>query len=178
MQNCENLVWMDLEMTGLDPQIDRILEIAVIITDKNLNIIEEGPVLAIYQEIEKLNNMDDWNKRTHKNSGLIDRVIKSEITEAEAERICLDFISKYVPLGCSPLCGNSIWQDRRFLCSYMPKLESYFFYRNIDVSSLKEIVKRWKSDIFFEKKNKHSALSDIRESISELIFYRQNVMKI
>ncbi len=169
-----NLVWIDLEMTGLSPSRDRIIEIATIITDAHLNLIEEGPVMAISQPLTRLVKMDEWNTRTHTESGLVNRVRESELSESDAERITLKFIAKHVPGNHSPLCGNSICQDRRFLAAYMPKLESYMHYRNLDVSSIKELVVRWRPDLLteFKKNNTHRALDDIRESIAELKFYR------
>ncbi|MDD9811323.1 MAG: oligoribonuclease [Gammaproteobacteria bacterium] len=174
-----NLVWMDLEMTGLSPQDDRIIEIATVVTDPHLNIIEEGPVLAIHQSLTRLARMDEWNTRTHTDSGLVARVRESKIDEEEAQRITLKFIAKHVPGNHSPLCGNSICQDRRFLALYMPKLESYLHYRNLDVSSLKELVMRWRPDLLdvFKKNNTHRALDDIRESIAELKFYRETFIR-
>ena len=170
----QNLIWIDLEMTGLSPLDDRIIEIATVITDPHLNVIEEGPVLAIHQPLTRLAAMDEWNTRTHTDSGLVVRVRESSVDEAEAERVTLKFIAKHVPGNHSPLCGNSICQDRRFLAAYMPKLESYLHYRNLDVSSIKELVKRWRPELVdgFKKKNSHRALDDIRESIAELKYYR------
>lgn len=170
-----NLVWMDLEMTGLSPPDDRILEIATVVTDPQLNLIEEGPVLAVSQPLARLAQMDEWNTRTHTDSGLVARVKASDIGEGEAERITLAFIAKHVPGNHSPLCGNSICQDRRFLALYMPKLEAYLHYRNLDVSSIKELVVRWRPELLndFKKNNTHRALDDIRESIAELKYYRE-----
>ncbi len=169
-----NLVWIDLEMTGLSPRHDRIIEIATIITDSHLKVIEEGPVMAVRQPLTRLAAMDEWNTRTHTESGLVNRVRESEIDEAEAERITLKFIARHVSGNHSPLCGNSICQDRRFLAAYMPKLEAYLHYRNLDVSSIKELVTRWRPELLsgFKKNNTHRALDDIRESIAELKFYR------
>lgn len=171
-----NLVWIDLEMTGLFPERDRIIEIATIITDKELEIIEEGPVFAVRQDDELLDNMDAWNTRTHNETGLIDRIRAEGVEQDEAERESLRFIKQFVPGNRAPLCGNSICQDRRFLYRYMPKLEQYLHYRNLDVSSVKELVKRWRPDLVsgFHKKNTHQALDDIRESISELKYYREH----
>ena len=176
--NPTNLVWIDLEMTGLNPEKDRIIEIAVIVTDSNLTILEEGPVLAIHQSDALLNEMDDWNTKQHNGSGLVARVKESEVDEATAEKTMLDFIKKYVPQGKSPLCGNSVWQDRRFLSRYMPELEKYFHYRLIDVSTLKELALRWSPEIYngFKKESKHLALEDIRESIEELKYYREHLL--
>ena len=175
-----NLVWIDLEMTGLSPQDDRIIEIATVITDPHLNTIEEGPVMAISQPLARLVEMDEWNTRTHTGSGLVNRVRESNIDEAEAERATLKFISKHVPGNRSPLCGNSICQDRRFLALYMPKLESYLHYRNLDVSSIKELVVRWRPELAtqFRKNSTHQALDDIRESIAELKFYRKTFINV
>jgi oligoribonuclease len=171
----DNLVWMDLEMTGLDPEIDTILEIATIITDGNLNIIAEGPNIVIHQPDAALDGMDEWNTTHHGASGLTAKVRASEITMAEAEQQTLDFIRLYVPERSSPLCGNSIHQDRRFLVPYMPELEAYVHYRNIDVSTIKELGRRWYPGVRAPlKEAEHLALADIRESIKELAFYRKN----
>ncbi len=173
-QSENNLIWVDLEMTGLDTDNDQIIEIATIVTDSQLNVIEEGPVLAIHQPDEVLNQMDEWNTRQHGQSGLTERVKNSQYNVAEAESMTLDFLKDFVPSGKSPMCGNSICQDRRFMHRLMPKLEEYFHYRNLDVSSVKEIVKRWApSQPQFDKKSTHLALDDIRDSISELKFYRE-----
>jgi len=171
-----NLVWIDLEMTGLYPERDRIIEIATIITDKDLEIIEEGPVFAVIQDDDLLDNMDAWNTKTHNQTGLIDRIRAEGVPEDEAMRESLAFIKQFVPGNRAPLCGNSICQDRRFLYRYMSKLEQYLHYRNLDVSSVKELVKRWRPDLIsgFEKKNTHQALDDIRESIAELKYYREH----
>lgn len=175
-----NLVWMDLEMTGLDPQTDLIIEMATIVTDSDLNVVAEGPVLAIKQPETALAAMDEWNQSHHSASGLIDRVRKSEVGEREAEARTLAFVEDYVDENASPLCGNSIWQDRRFLKRYMPTLERYFHYRNIDVSSVKELVARWRPDLMqgFSKANQHTALADIRESIEELKYYREHFIRL
>lgn len=174
-QNENNLIWIDLEMTGLNPDTDVIIEIATLITDGDLNTIAEGPVIAIYQPEEILNKMDEWNTTHHGQSGLIDRVRKSTILTEEAERLTLDFLQIYVPKNTSPMCGNSICQDRRFLWRLMPQLEAYFFYRHIDVSTLKELAKRWKPQVAegFKKESQHLALQDIHDSIAELQYYRQ-----
>jgi len=163
-------------MTGLDPEKERIIEIATIVTDPQLNILEEGPVLAIRQEDSLLDAMDAWNTKTHNATGLVERVQSSRINEAEAEKRTIEFLKKYIPGNRAPLCGNSITQDRRFLYRYMPKLSDYLHYRNIDVSSVKELIKRWRPDLMngFEKKGTHKALDDIRESIEELKFYREH----
>lgn len=175
----KNLIWIDLEMTGLDPDNDRIIEIATIITDSNLLILAEGPVLALHQPQSRLDGMDEWNTRTHSETGLVDRVRRSQIDERQAESMTLDFIKQYVEKGGSPLCGNSICQDRRFLYRYMPELESYLHYRNLDVSTLKELAKRWNRPVHdsFTKKGSHKALDDIRESIDELRHYRSQFLR-
>jgi len=175
-----NLVWLDCEMTGLDPEAERLIEIAVIVTGPNLEPRIEGPVLVIHQSDEVLNKMDAWNKGTHGRSGLIDKVKASATTEAEAEAELIAFLSKYVPKGTSPMCGNSIGQDRRFLVKYMPKLEAFFHYRNVDVSTFKELAKRWKPEVYssFKKAQKHTALADVHESIDELQHYREHFLKL
>ena len=175
-----NLIWIDLEMTGLEPEVDRIIEIATLVTDQELNIIGQGPVIAIHQSDEALAAMDDWNQKHHGESGLIDRVKASQFTEADAISQTIEFLSQYVPKGASPMCGNSIGQDRRFLNKYMRELEDYFHYRNIDVSTIKELTKRWNPEIMkgFKKQNTHQALQDIQESIAELQYYRREVFKI
>jgi oligoribonuclease len=175
-----NLVWVDMEMTGLDPDNDRIIEVAVVVTDSQLNVLAEGPVFAIHQPDEVLDRMDAWNKGTHGRSGLIDRVKASTVTEADAEKALIDFLKHFVPSGKSPMCGNSICQDRRFMARGMPKLEAFFHYRNLDVSTLKELCKRWKPEIStgFKKHQKHTALADIVESIEELRYYRDNFIKL
>ncbi|MGZ3239578.1 MAG: oligoribonuclease [Burkholderiaceae bacterium] len=174
-----NLVWVDMEMTGLDPDTDRIIEVAVVVTDSNLNILAEGPVFAIHQSDEMLDGMDAWNKGTHGRSGLIDRVKASTVTEADAESAIIDFLKHFVPSGKAPMCGNSICQDRRFMARGMPKLEAFFHYRNLDVSTLKELCKRWKPELAngFKKHQKHTALADIIESIEELRYYREHFIK-
>lgn len=179
-QHKDNLIWIDLEMTGLDPLRDRIIEIATIVTDANLTILAEGPVLAVQQSDEQLALMDEWNVKTHTQSGLVDRVKQSTVSEAEAEQLTLAFLKQWVPENSSPICGNSIGQDRRFLVNYMPQLENYFHYRAVDVSTLKELARRWKPDILqqFHKKGTHQALDDIKESIAELAFYRENFLKL
>jgi len=174
-QDYNNLVWMDLEMTGLDPEKERIIEMATIITDRELNIVGQGPVIVIKQSDELLANMDEWNTRTHTKNGLVDKVKRSRITEREAEIETLDFIQRFVPKGRAPLCGNSICQDRRFLYKYMPELCDWLHYRNIDVSSVQELFKSWNPEVLqnFSKRSTHQALDDIKESIEELKFYRQ-----
>jgi len=171
-----HLPWMDIEMSGLDPEVNTILEIATVITDRNLEIISEGPVIAIYQPAEVLDSMDDWNKEHHGETGLIERVRQSSFHMRDAELMTLNFIKKHIPPDKSPLCGNSIWQDRRFLIKYMPELEKHFHYRNIDVSSIKELYTRWYPNLpHFEKENTHTALKDIHESIAELEYYRSKI---
>jgi len=175
-----NLVWIDMEMTGLQPDSDRIIEIAMLVTDPQLAVIAEGPVLVVHQPDEVLEAMDSWNRSTHKKTGLIDKVRASKMVEAEVEKAAIEFLSQHVPASSSPMCGNSICQDRRFLARWMPKLESYFHYRNLDVSTLKELVRRWKPEAMkgFTKEGKHEALADIIESIEELKYYRKSVMTI
>jgi oligoribonuclease len=171
-----NLVWLDMEMTGLDPDNDRIIEVAVLVTDMELNILAEGPVFAIHQSDEVLDKMDNWNKGTHGKSGLIDRVKASTTTESDAEVALIAFLKQYVPAGKSPMCGNSICQDRRFMARGMPKLEAFFHYRNLDVSTLKELCRRWKPDLIkgFKKHQMHTAMADIIESVEELRYYREH----
>ena len=175
----QNLVWLDCEMTGLDPEKERLIEIAIIVTGPQLTPRIEGPVLVIHQSDEVLDQMDKWNKGTHGKSGLIDKVKASTMTEADAEAKILAFIAKYVPKSVSPLCGNTISQDRRFLVKYMPKLEAYLHYRNIDVSTFKELAKRWRPEVYnaFKKQQKHTALADVHESIDELEHYREHFLK-
>lgn len=179
MNKKTNLIWIDLEMTGLIPETDVIIEIATVVTDANLNVIDEGPSLAIHQDSEILDGMDEWNTNQHNHSGLVKRVEESTISVIDAESQTLDFLSKYVDPGASPMCGNSICQDRRFLYNYMPNLEKFFHYRHIDVSTLKELALRWKPDIISSsyKKSRHLALSDIYDSIDELKYYREHFIK-
>ncbi|MDA9556753.1 oligoribonuclease [Vibrio sp.] len=176
----DNLIWIDLEMTGLNPKEHKIIEIATIVTDKDLNVLAEGPVLAISQSEEELSKMDDWNVNTHGQSGLTERVRQSTISELDAVKQTILFLEQWVPSGVSPICGNSVGQDRRFLYEYMPDLEAYFHYRYVDVSTIKELTRRWQPTLLegFKKAGTHQALDDIRESIAELQYYRQSVFKI
>jgi oligoribonuclease len=176
VQDAQRLIWIDLEMTGLDPDTDVIIEIATIITDKDLNILAEGPALAVHQPDQVLAAMDDWNQQHHGQSGLINRVKTSPYSTQDAEKLTLDFLNKWVPERTSPMCGNTIGQDRRFLVRYMPGLEAYFHYRSIDVSTVKELAVRWAPNVLngFKKENKHEALADIHESIEELRYYREH----
>jgi oligoribonuclease len=178
-QDSQNLIWIDLEMTGLDPQNDDIIEIATVVTDKDLKILAEGPVLAVHQSEEALDRMDAWNRKTHGESGLIERVRATAIGPEEAERLTLEFLKNWVPGGASPICGNSICQDRRFLYRCMPTLEAYFHYRNLDVSTVKELAARWAPTLKdgFKKSGAHQALDDIRESIAELAYYRETFIR-
>ena len=178
--NDMNLVWVDMEMTGLDPDNDRIIEVAVVVTDMHLNVLAEGPVFAIHQSDETLDKMDNWNKGTHGKSGLIDRVRASTVTEADAEVALIAFLKNFVPANKSPMCGNTICQDRRFMARGMPKLEAFFHYRNLDVSTLKELCRRWKPELAsgFKKHQKHTALADIIESVEELKYYREHFIKL
>ncbi|KAF0098923.1 MAG: oligoribonuclease [bacterium] len=179
-QNETHLVWIDMEMSGLDPDRDRVLEIALVVTDKNLDVVEEGPVLVVHQDDAVLDAMDNWNKSTHGKSGLIDKVKASTLTEAEVEQRVLAFMKRHVGERQSPMCGNSICQDRRFMARHMPKLEAYFHYRNLDVSTLKELAARWRPELKegFKKANSHTALADIQESIAELRYYREHFIKV
>ena len=176
----QNLVWLDCEMTGLDPEVERIIEIAVVVTGPSLEPRVEGPVLVIHQSDELLGKMDAWNKGTHGRSGLIDKVKASMLTEEQAQEQIIEFLARYVPKGKVPMCGNSIGQDRRFLARYMPRLEAFFHYRNVDVSTLKELAKRWKPEAYssFKKAQKHTALADVQESIEELAHYRTNFLSL
>lgn len=178
--NALNLLWIDMEMSGLSPDDDQILEVAIVVTDANLNVVAESPVLVVHQPDAVLDGMDSWNKGTHGKSGLIDRVKASALSEAEVEQQMLAFIKQHVPERTSPMCGNSICQDRRFLARHMPKLEAYFHYRNLDVSTLKELAKRWRPGLAegFKKASKHEALADIYESIDEMKYYREHFIQI
>lgn len=175
-----NLIWVDLEMTGLSPEHDLIIEIATLVTDANLNLLAEGPALAIRQSADIMNSMDEWNTGQHGKSGLTERVLASSFNEDEAERATIEFLEHLVPQGASPMCGNSICQDRRFMARYMPKLEQYFHYRNLDVSTLKELAARWKPDALegFSKNGNHLAMDDIRDSVNELKHYRETLFNL
>ncbi|WP_297462431.1 oligoribonuclease [Ferrovum sp.] len=179
-QDKNHLVWVDMEMTGLDPMRDRVIEVALVVTNNALEIVAEGPVLVIHQPDQVLEGMDDWNKGTHQRSGLIDRIRASTLTEMAAEEQLLEFLKAHVPAGESPMCGNSVCQDRRFMANYLPRLEQYFHYRNLDVSTLKELSKRWKPAVYsaFKKSGKHEALADILESIDELRHYRAHFIRL
>jgi oligoribonuclease len=176
----QNLIWIDLEMTGLYPDKDRIIEVAVVVTDPEITVRVEGPVFAVHQSDATLDLMDAWNKGTHGRSGLTDRVKASTFDESTVQAQTIAFLKQYVPKGASPMCGNTICQDRRFLANYMPELEAFFHYRNLDVSTLKELAKRWKPSILtgFKKVQAHTALADIRESIEELVYYRQHFLSL
>lgn len=175
-----NLIWIDLEMTGLEPEADRIIEIATVVTDVELNVLAEGPVLAIHQSDDTLAGMDEWNTRQHGGSGLTDRVKASAVTERDAELQTIEFLRQYVPANASPICGNSIGQDRRFLCRYMTELEAYFHYRNLDVSTLKILAQHWAPEMAkgFSKDSSHLALADVHDSIAELAYYREHFLKL
>jgi len=179
-QDANHLIWLDMEMTGLDPERERIIELAMIVTDVDLVTVAESPVWVIHQSAAQLDAMDDWNKATHGRSGLIAKVQASRLDEAAVEAAALAFMQQYVPTGASPMCGNSIGQDRRFMARYMPQLEAWFHYRNLDVSTLKELCRRWKPELAkgFVKKSEHTALADIRESIEELKYYREHFIKL
>ena len=179
-QDPNNLIWIDMEMSGLSPDNDRVLELAIVITDSQLNVVAEGPVKVVHQPDDVFERMDSWNKSTHKKSGLIDRSKASTQNEAEVEAELIAFMAQYSPVSGSPMCGNSICQDRRFLAKHMPKLEAFFHYRNLDVSTLKELAKRWKPGIMagFAKHGKHEALADIHESIEELKYYREKFLNL
>lgn len=176
----QRLVWVDMEMTGLDPEKERIIELAAVVTEPDLTLVAEGPVLVVHQSDELLAAMDKWNQSTHGRSGLIDKVKASTLTESEAEQQMLEFLARHVPAGKSPMCGNTIGQDRRFMVKYMPKLEAFFHYRNLDVSTLKELALRWKPEVYrsFVKQSRHEALADIYESISELKHYREHFIRV
>lgn len=176
----DNLIWIDMEMTGLQPEVNRVIEVAAIITDKNLNILHKGPVVAVHQSDEVLDGMDAWNTDTHTRSGLVARVKESTIDEAECEKIFLETFRRFVPQGKSPMCGNTIGQDRRFMARWMPRLEAFFHYRSIDVSTVKELVRRWDPAVMsqYRKTSRHEALSDIYDSVAELRFYREHVFRI
>jgi len=179
-QDASRLIWVDLEMTGLKPDSDRIIEVAMVITRENLEVVAEGPVRVVHQGDHVLEAMDSWNKGTHGRSGLVAKVRASSLSDADVETEMLDFLSAHVPSGVSPMCGNSVCQDRRFLARYMPRLEAYFHYRNLDVSTLKELARRWKPQIMsgLVKQGKHEALADIYESIEELRYYREHFLKV
>ena len=179
-QDPSNLVWIDMEMSGLNPDNDRVLEVAIVITDSQLNVVAEGPVKVVHQPDDVFERMDSWNKSTHKKSGLIDRVKAATENEAEVETALIAFLAQHLPENTSPMCGNSICQDRRFLARHMPKLEAFFHYRNLDVSTLKELAKRWKPGIMagFAKHGKHEALADIHESIEELKYYKEKFLNL
>ena len=176
----KTLIWIDMEMTGLEPDTDRVIEIATLITDADLNILAEGPVVAVHQSDSVLAGMDEWNQRTHGDSGLVVRVRASQSDEADAEQQTLDFLRDYADAGSSPMCGNSVHQDRRFLVKYMPTLETFFHYRNLDVSTVKELARRWRPELLagFNKNGSHKALDDIRDSVSELQYYREHFFKL
>lgn len=179
-QDQNNLIWIDMEMTGLAPDTDRIIEVAIVVTDAQLATVAEAPVLVVHQTDAVLNGMDEWNTGTHGRTGLTERVRASRLTEAQVEQRMLEFLAAHVPVRTSPMCGNSVCQDRRFLARYMPRLEAYFHYRNLDVSTLKELVRRWRPDLTkgLVKKGRHEALADIYESIDELKYYREHFLRV
>jgi oligoribonuclease len=179
-QDAANLIWIDMEMSGLDPDRDKVLEVAIVITNGDLEVVAEAPVLVVHQPDSVLNSMDSWNTSTHARTGLTERVRASSLTEARAEQTLLDFVAGHVPPSISPMCGNSVHQDRRFLARYMPRLESYFLYRNLDVSTLKELARRWRPTLLegLVKAGKHEALADIHESIGELKYYREHFLRL
>lgn len=179
-QDQNNLIWLDMEMSGLDPERERIIEVALVITNANLETVAEAPVFVVHQPAAILDAMDEWNKNTHGKSGLIDKVKASTLTESQVEDQIIAFLEQHVPKGVSPLCGNSVHQDRRFIVKYMPRLDAYLHYRLLDVSVLKELCKRWRPEVYakYQKENKHEALADVYESISELKFYRENFLKM
>ena len=178
--DANNLIWVDMEMSGLDPAIEKVLEVAIVVTDTHLNTVAEGPVVVVHQPATVLEAMDAWNKSTHAKSGLIERVKAATMGEAEAERTLVEFLKQHVPAGVSPLCGNSVHQDRRFMVKYLPALEAHFHYRNLDVSTLKELMRRWKPELAagMTKHGRHEALADIYESIDELKYYREHFLKL
>ena len=178
--NENRLIWLDMEMTGLDPEKERIIEVAVVVTEPDLTVVAEGPVIVVHQSNELLDAMDHWNTSTHGRSGLTEKVRASAIDEAQAEATLIAFLAQHVPAGKSPMCGNTIGQDRRFMVRYMPRLEEFFHYRNLDVSTLKELARRWRPDVYkgFDKKSRHEALADIYESIDELKYYREHFLKV
>jgi oligoribonuclease len=178
--DANNLIWVDIEMSGLDPEAERVIEVAVVVTDTQLNTVAEGPVLVVHQPNSVLDAMDAWNKNTHGKSGLIDRVKSSTLSEADVDGRLVDFLKQYVPAGVSPLCGNSVHQDRRFMVRYLPRFEAHFHYRNLDVSTLKELMRRWKPELAagMTKHGRHEALADIYESIEELKYYREHFLKL
>lgn len=180
LDKSKTLIWIDMEMTGLEPETDRIIEVATLITDAELNILAEGPVLAVHQSDTALAAMDEWNQRTHGESGLVERVRHSKLDDAEAERQTLEFLRQYADSGSSPMCGNSVHQDRRFMVRYMPHLEAFFHYRNLDVSTVKELARRWRPELpgGFDKKGTHQAMDDIRDSVNELKYYREHFFRL
>ena len=176
----QTLIWIDMEMTGLEPEQDRIIEVATLITDSDLNVLAEGPVLAVHQSDDVLDGMDEWNQRTHGESGLVERVRKSQLNEADVEAQTIAFLQRYAERGSSPMCGNSVHQDRRFMVKYMPSLADFFHYRNLDVSTVKELAKRWRPDVAssYKKQSTHQAMDDIRDSVNELKHYREHFFQL